>query len=277
LELQVKWPEVNRPEGNRPEGRKAVLRLVNLTRTYSQGGRELRVLNGASADLYEGETVALVGPSGAGKSSLLHIAGLLEKPQGGSVILDGQDCVVLSDRERTRIRRAEMGFVYQFHHLLPEFTALENVVLPQMIRGLSRSEAEERGAELLSVFGLQQRMRHRPAELSGGEQQRVAIARAVANAPRVLLADEPTGNLDPHTAERVFGQLVHFVRSAGLTALIATHNFELAARMNRVLRLSEGRLIEERPGAAAPLMKPFAAEAPGEPDEKRAPGEPAEV
>jgi lipoprotein-releasing system ATP-binding protein len=231
-----------------PEGKKTVLRLVNLRRTYTQGGRELHVLNGASADLYEGETVALVGPSGAGKSSLLHIAGLLEMPQGGSVILDDQDCVTLSDRGRTHIRRAEMGFVYQFHHLLPEFTALENVVLPQMICGLSRKEAERRGGDLLAVFGLKDRMHHRPAELSGGEQQRVAIARAVANGPRVLLADEPTGNLDPHTAERVFGQLIHYVQTSGLTALIATHNFELAARMNRVLRLSDGVLVEERMG-----------------------------
>jgi lipoprotein-releasing system ATP-binding protein len=241
VELQVK----------KPEGKKAVLRLVDLKRTYVQGGRELHVLDGASADLYEGEAVALVGPSGAGKSSLLHIAGLLEMPQGGSVILDGRDCVTLPDRERTRIRRAEMGFVYQFHHLLPEFTAVENVVLPQMIRGLSRAEAEQRAMELLKVFGLLERAHHRPSELSGGEQQRVAIARAVANAPRILLADEPTGNLDPHTADHVFNQLIRFAGAAGLTALIATHNFELAGRMHRVLRVCDGRLIEERPGRLA--------------------------
>jgi lipoprotein-releasing system ATP-binding protein len=238
LEFQVK----------KPEGKKVVLRLVNLKRTYSQGGRELHVLDGACADLYEGEAVALVGPSGAGKSSLLHIAGLLEKPQGGSVILDQRDCVQLSDRERTRIRRADVGFVYQFHHLLPEFTALENIVLPQMINGLSKSEASMRAAELLTAFGLKERMHHRPSELSGGEQQRVAIARAVANAPRILLADEPTGNLDPHTADHVFNQLIQFVQKAGLTALIATHNYELAARMNRVLRLCDGRLVEEKMG-----------------------------
>jgi lipoprotein-releasing system ATP-binding protein len=187
----------------------------------------------------------LVGPSGSGKSSLLHMIGLLEKPGGGRVILNGVDCAGLNDAERTNIRRTEIGFVYQFHNLLPEFSALENVVLPQMIAGLPRRIAEQRGRELLQSFGLEGRVSHRPAELSGGEQQRVAIARAVANGPRVLLADEPTGNLDPSTAERVFAELLRFVRASGVAALMATHNLDLARRMDRVLKLEDGLLIEE--------------------------------
>ena len=222
------------------------LHLQDLRRSYAQGSRVIEVLKGATASLYPGETVALLGPSGAGKSTLLHIAGLLERPDGGVVVIDGVDCVKLGDSERTRMRRAEIGFVYQFHHLLPEFSALENIVLPQLILGLPRKEAEERGKQLLDSLGVGERSDHRPSQLSGGEQQRVAIARAVANGPRLLLADEPTGNLDPPTAERVFEQLLTLVRESGVAALIATHNLELAARMNRTLRLMDGILVEEQ-------------------------------
>jgi lipoprotein-releasing system ATP-binding protein len=222
------------------------LHLQDLQRSYSQGSRIIEVLKGATASLYSGEAVALLGPSGAGKSTLLHIAGLLERPDGGAVVIDGVDCVKLGDSERTRMRRSEIGFVYQFHHLLPEFSALENIVLPQLILGLSRAEAEERASQLLDSLGIAERGDHRPAQLSGGEQQRVAIARAVANGPRLLLADEPTGNLDPPTAERVFEQLLSLVRRSGVAALIATHNLELAARMDRTLRLKEGLLVEEQ-------------------------------
>jgi lipoprotein-releasing system ATP-binding protein len=221
------------------------LRLERLERGYTQGNRRIEVLKGASASFFPGETVALLGPSGAGKSTLLHIAGLLERPDKGAVIINGVECGKLSDSEQTRMRRMEVGFVYQFHHLLPEFSALENVVLPQLILGLTREKAEERGRELLKSLGLDERWDHRPAELSGGEQQRVAIARAVANDPRVLLADEPTGNLDPPTAERVFEQLLTLVRRSGVAAVIATHNLDLAARMDRILRLSDGLLINE--------------------------------
>jgi lipoprotein-releasing system ATP-binding protein len=204
------------------------------------------VLKGATASLYPGEAVALLGPSGAGKSTLLHIAGLLERPDGGAVVINGVDCVKLGDSDRTRMRRAEIGFVYQFHHLLPEFSALENVVLPQLILGLSRVEAEERARQLLDSLGIAERADHRPAQLSGGEQQRVAIARAVANGPGLLLADEPTGNLDPPTAERVFEQLLSLVRQSGVAVLIATHNLDLAARMDRILRLMDSILVEEQ-------------------------------
>jgi lipoprotein-releasing system ATP-binding protein len=222
-----------------------VLHLERLERAYTQGNRRIDVLKGTSASFYAGETVALLGPSGAGKSTLLHIAGLLERPDRGSVLINGVDCGKLSDNDQTRMRRMEVGFVYQFHHLLPEFSALENVVLPQLILGLSRSEAETRGKELLTSLGLEERWDHRPAQLSGGEQQRVAIARAVANDPKVLLADEPTGNLDPPTAERVFQQLLKLVRQSGVAAVVATHNLDLAARMDRTLRLMDGVLIEE--------------------------------
>ena len=222
------------------------LHLQDLQRAYAQGSRVIEVLKGATASLYAGETVALLGPSGAGKSTLLHIAGLLERPDSGAVVINGVDCVKLGDSERTRMRRSEIGFVYQFHHLLPEFSALENIVLPQLILGLSRAEAEERASQLLDSLGIAERGDHRPAQLSGGEQQRVAIARAVANGPRLLLADEPTGNLDPPTAERVFEQLLSLVRQSGVAALIATHNLELAARMDRTLRLKEGLLVEEQ-------------------------------
>jgi lipoprotein-releasing system ATP-binding protein len=222
-----------------------VLRLERLERAYTQGNRRIEVLKGASASFFPGETVALLGPSGAGKSTLLHIAGLLERPDGGQVLINGVDCGRLSDNDQTRMRRMEVGFVYQFHHLLPEFSALENVVLPQLILGLSRKEADARAKDLLSSLGLAERWDHRPAQLSGGEQQRVAIARAVANGPKVLLADEPTGNLDPPTAERVFEQLLKLVRQSGVAAVVATHNLDLAARMNRTLRLTDGLLIEE--------------------------------
>jgi lipoprotein-releasing system ATP-binding protein len=222
-----------------------VLRLERLERSYTQGSRRIDVLRRTSGSFYPGETVALLGPSGAGKSTLLHIAGLLERPDKGSVVINGLDCGSLSDKEQTRIRRMEVGFVYQFHHLLPEFSALENVVLPQLILGLTRDQAETRGKEILKSLGLEERWDHRPAQLSGGEQQRVAIARAVANDPKLLLADEPTGNLDPHTAERVFEQLLKLVRQSGVAAVVATHNLDLAGRMDRTLRLMEGVLIEE--------------------------------
>ena len=225
----------------------AVLKLEGLQRSFKQGEREIRVLSGASAELFPGEAVALVGPSGAGKSTMLHIAGLLESPDQGSVMIAGRDCAKLDDGERTRIRRAEMGFIYQFHQLLPEFSALENVALPQMIMGRSRAEAGARATELLSGMGLGQRLDHRPAQLSGGEQQRTAICRALANKPRLILADEPTGNLDPKTSELVFQELIGLFKREGVAALIATHNLELASRMDRVLRLENGLLIEVAP------------------------------
>jgi len=221
-----------------------VLFLHGVERYYRQGDETLHVLNGIELALWGGQSVALVAPSGAGKSTLLHIAGLLEQPDHGDVYIEGRSTVILADHERTRIRRNEIGFVYQSHHLLPEFTALENVLLPQMIRGLSRSEATTRASELLEYLGLGGRLSHRPAELSGGEQQRVAIARAVANAPRILLADEPTGNLDLHTAEHVFRALTQLVKASGLAAIIATHNMDLAARMDRRVTLREGTIVE---------------------------------
>ncbi|WEX07540.1 ABC transporter ATP-binding protein [Chelativorans sp. AA-79] len=222
----------------------SVLELKSVDRHYVQGPNRLTILKGADFALTSGEMVALVAPSGTGKSTLLHIAGLLEHPDGGDVIVNGQSCSGLSDDRRTAIRRGEIGFVYQFHHLLPEFTALENVMMPQLIAGLSQPEAKERAAQLLAYMKLGPRAEHRPSELSGGEQQRVAIARAVANAPLVLLADEPTGNLDPATAGYVFDALEALVRHSGLAALIATHNEELAARMDRRVTLSEGRVVD---------------------------------
>ena len=225
----------------------AVLELKDLMRTFHQGSREIRVLNGASAALMPGQAVALVGPSGAGKSTLLHIAGLLEHADSGQVLINGRNCMGMSDDERTRVRRAEMGFVYQFHQLLPEFSALENVAIPQMIQGRTRRQAQDRARELLTSLGLGARVEHRPAELSGGEQQRTAIARALANSPRLLLADEPTGNLDPTTSEHVFGEMITMIERTGVAALIATHNLELARRMHRVLRLDSGLLRELTP------------------------------
>jgi lipoprotein-releasing system ATP-binding protein len=221
-----------------------ILFLHGVERHYRQGDEMLDILTGAELAVWPGQSVALVAPSGAGKSTLLHIAGLLEHPDGGDVYIDGQPTSGRSDAERTRIRRSEIGFVYQSHRLLPEFSAVENVMLPQMIRGLSKREARRRGAELLSYLGLRERILHRPAELSGGEQQRVAIARAVANAPRILLADEPTGNLDLHTADHVFGVLLQLVRSSGLATIIATHNMELAARMDRRVTIRDGLVVE---------------------------------
>jgi lipoprotein-releasing system ATP-binding protein len=228
-----------------------VLQLLELTRTFRQGDREIPVLKGASAELYPGQAVALVGPSGAGKSTLLHIAGLLETPDAGRVIVNGADCSRLGDTERTRVRRIEMGFVYQFHQLLPEFTALENVLMPQMIRGVGRRAGEARAKRLLGMLGLAERLDHRPAQLSGGEQQRTAIARALANAPKLLLADEPTGNLDPTTSAHVFHELLELIQHTGVAALMATHNLALAKRMHRVLRLEHGVLIETNPATVA--------------------------
>jgi len=221
----------------------AALALVDIQRRYAQAGNSLHVLKGASLTLRPGEAVALVGPSGAGKSTLLHVAGLLEPPDSGAVMIDGQDGGKLGDAARTLLRRRALGFVYQFHHLLPEFSALENVIIPQMIAGRSRREAAIRAGELLANVGLSQRADHRPGRLSGGEQQRVAIVRAIANAPRVLLADEPTGNLDPGTAAGVYTTLMKLVRETGLAVLMATHNPELAARMDRIVRLQDGLLV----------------------------------
>lgn len=218
------------------------LELRDVYRTFRQGGRTLEVLRGVSLALAKGEVVALVGQSGSGKSTLLHIAGLLERPDAGEVLLDGQSCGRLGDGERTRARRDTLGFVYQFHHLLPEFSAEENVMLPLMIAGQTRGAARERARTLLEPLGLGERLDHRPGQLSGGEQQRVAIARALANAPSVLLADEPTGNLDPRTAAMVFADLVALVQRSGLGALIATHNPDLAAQMDRTLILADGRV-----------------------------------
>jgi lipoprotein-releasing system ATP-binding protein len=227
--------------------RPAVLKLDRLVRTFRQGERRIEVLAGASAELHPGEAVALVGPSGAGKSTLLHIAGLLETPDGGHVYVNGRDCSNMNDQERTRVRRVEMGFIYQFHQLLPEFSALENVVIPQLINGRGRKRAALHARNLLATLGLAERVDHRPAELSGGEQQRTAIARALANRPRLILADEPTGNLDPHTAQHVFESLLSLIRGTGLAALIATHNLDLARRMDRVLRMADGQLVEVAP------------------------------
>jgi len=216
-----------------------------IRRSFTQGATRLDVLRGASLSLAAGEIVALVGPSGAGKSTLLHIAGLLERPDGGEVVIGGTPCGKLGDGERTRLRRERLGFIYQFHHLLPEFSALENVVLPQMIAGVGRAAARDRARELLARLGIEPRADHRPGQLSGGEQQRVAIARAMANRPAVLLADEPTGNLDPATADAVFDELLELVRHTGLAALIATHNPLLAQRMDRVLAMDDGIVVEQ--------------------------------
>jgi lipoprotein-releasing system ATP-binding protein len=223
---------------NDPGG--TVLRLKDVRRSFKQGAARLEVLRGVSLGVKPGELVALVGPSGCGKSTLLHIAGLLEQADGGEIWIGGKNGAALADDQRSALRRDSMGFVYQYHHLLREFSALENIVVPQMIAGRPRAEARSRAGELLGLVGLAKRATHRPAELSGGEQQRVAIARALANKPQLLLADEPTGNLDEHTADEVFGVLLRLVRDAGLAALIATHNTALAARMDRRLTLHEG-------------------------------------
>jgi len=222
----------------------APLRLDRITRVYKQAGRELVVFRDISLTLKRGEIAALVGQSGAGKSSLLHIAGLLEEPTEGEVFIEGKAASHLPERGRTELRRETLGFVYQFHHLLPEFTALENVAMPRRIAGFSRDEAAKEAKRLLAMVGLAERVDHRPSQLSGGEQQRVAIARALANSPRVLLADEPTGNLDPRTADGVFDVLISLVRSENLSALIATHNYALSDKMDRTLQLDKGALIE---------------------------------
>ena len=222
----------------------AALDLVRVVRTFRQGGETVEVLRGVNLRVNAGEIVALVGPSGAGKSTLLHLAGLLEAPDTGMVRIAGEDTGGMNDDARTRMRRNNIGFVYQYHHLLPEFSALENIVVPQIIAGLGRRKARGRAMELLGALGLADRAKHRPGMLSGGEQQRVAIARALANAPRILLADEPTGNLDPETADKVFAVLLQLTRGAGLAALVATHNRDLASRMDRTLMLDQGAVTE---------------------------------
>jgi lipoprotein-releasing system ATP-binding protein len=231
-------------------GPRPVLRLQAVERYYREGEGRLTVLNAADLSIFPGELVALVAPSGAGKSTLLHLAGLLERPNAGEVIIGGRPTGKLSDADRTMFRRLHIGFVYQFHHLLPEFTALENVMMPQLIRGIDRREAGRRSMQLLAYMRVKERATHRPGELSGGEQQRVAIARAVANAPRLLLADEPTGNLDPGTADFVFDGLTRLVRASRLAALIATHNHDLARRMDRVITLIDGKIYEVNRNAA---------------------------
>ena len=223
-----------------------ILALRGVERVYKTEAGELPVLRGVDIDVYPGEVVGLIGPSGSGKSSLLHSAGLLEHPDAGLVALEGRDCSKLSERARTRIRLGTVGFVYQFHHLLPEFSALENVAMPLTIAGKSRREAEARAKELLEGLGLGPRMSHQPAQMSGGEQQRVAIARALANRPKLLLADEPTGNLDPATSSAVFQALYQTCREQGVAALIATHNMELARYMDRVVALKDGHLEAQR-------------------------------
>jgi lipoprotein-releasing system ATP-binding protein len=221
-----------------------ILRLEGITKAYNPGApNEVTVLRGIDLSVAAGEVVALVAPSGAGKSTLLHIAGLLDTPDSGKVSIAGGDMTGKPDSQRTRVRRSEVGFIYQFHHLLPEFTALENIVLPQLANGISRQKAEAHAQDLLARVGISQRAAHRPAALSGGEQQRVAFCRALANTPRLLLADEPTGNLDPTTSDQVFGALMDLVRGTGLSALIATHNLDLAARMDRQIRLDAGQLV----------------------------------
>jgi lipoprotein-releasing system ATP-binding protein len=224
---------------------KATLVLDKIERRYRQGEGALEVLRGASLEIRSGEMVALVAPSGAGKSTLLHVAGLLEKPDSGEVVVEGTATTHLDDAARTRLRRVTIGFVYQFHHLLPEFSAVENVMMPQLIRGLDRAEARRRSLQLLAMLGVEGRALHRPGQLSGGEQQRVAIARSVANAPALLLADEPTGNLDPKTSSAVFQALMAIVKGTGLAALIATHNLVLAEQMDRRVTIQDGQVREQ--------------------------------
>ena len=223
-----------------------VLELKNVYRSFKQGTQNIQVLHGVDLDIEKGEIVALIGPSGAGKSTLLQLAGLLEKPTKGDIYLEGQKMSVLNDAVRTSLRRDYLGFVYQYHNLLADFDAVENVMLPQLIAGVKTKDAEEKAKWLLKKLGLEKRFKHRPAEMSGGEQQRVAIARALANTPKLLLADEPTGNLDPNTAENVFASLIAIVKETGLSALIATHNFDLADRMDRKVKLENGKLIDMR-------------------------------
>ena len=221
----------------------AVLQMQGINRTYGEGKHALTILDDAELSISRGELVALVAPSGAGKSTLLHLAGLLERPDAGSLSIGGVECGQLNDNHRTRMRRLDIGFVYQFHHLLPELDARENVALPQLIAGCSPSQANKRADVLLDHLGIAKRASHRPSELSGGEQQRVAIARAVVNQPKVLLADEPTGNLDPSTSDLVFDALTELVRSTGLAALIATHNHDLAAQMDRTVTIRDNKIV----------------------------------
>lgn len=221
-----------------------VLELKGIERTYHTAAGALRVLRQTDLRIAAGELVGLVGPSGSGKSTLLHTAGLLERPEGGTILLDGIDCMKLNDSGRTGIRRKKIGFVYQFHHLLPEFNAIDNIAMPLMIAGVKKTKAREKASRLLAEMGLEERAFHQPAQLSGGEQQRVAIARALANDPRLVIADEPTGNLDPATTERVFGALIKMVREEGAGVLVATHNLALTQHMDRVLTLQDGQLVD---------------------------------
>ena len=222
----------------------AILSLCDIKKSFKQGSQKLEVLRGVNLDIKQGEIVALIGPSGSGKSTMLQIAGLLETPTSGRILLNNQDCSKQSDAVRTMLRREYLGFVYQYHNLLPDFSALENVVLPQLIAGKKKSLAEDRAKWLLEKMKLDNRLSHRPAELSGGEQQRVAIARALANTPKLLLADEPTGNLDPRTADLVFDALLNIIKETGLAALVATHNMELAKAMDKQVALQNGKLAE---------------------------------
>ncbi|MEO1660165.1 MAG: ABC transporter ATP-binding protein [Pseudomonadota bacterium] len=222
----------------------AVLELRDIVREYKSEAGILKVLEGAQLVLNPGELVGLIGPSGSGKSTLLHTAGLLEKPEGGTVFLEGEDCMALNDKGRTRLRREKLGFVYQFHHLLPEFNARDNVAMPLMVGGLPRRKAREKADALLGEMGLSERLKHQPGQMSGGEQQRVAIARALVNDPRLVIADEPTGNLDPATTQRVFESLIRMARNEGAAVLVATHNMALTAHMDRVLTLKDGKLTD---------------------------------
>ena len=235
---------MNELNGDETTRGQPVLSLEKVERSFRQGRQNLKILRDISLSVRAGEIVALVGPSGAGKSTLLHISGLLESPDAGSIMICGEACANMADDERTSVRRRHLGFVYQHHHLLPEFTALENIVIPQIIAGHHNSDAQDRAREILTWLGLAERETHRPARLSGGEQQRVAIGRAIATGPNLLLADEPTGNLDPQTADEVFDMLLRLARGANLAAVIATHNPGLASRMDRIARLEDGHLVE---------------------------------
>ena len=226
------------------EGDKTALNIENIYRRYQQGNEVLDVLNGVNLEIMPGEMVGLVGQSGSGKSTLLHLAGLLEQPSAGAIFVGGVNCGTLSESERTALRTTDIGFIYQFHHLLPEFTALENVMVPQLIAGLNKTEAINRSKSLLDMVGLSERLNHRPSRLSGGEQQRVAIVRSIANVPRVVLADEPTGNLDPKTSFSVFEQLHEIIRMSNIAMLVATHNIELADKMDRKVSMDKGKIIE---------------------------------
>ena len=237
-------PVAARPAIPAPSPRRTVMSLRDVTRTYEQGAQRLDVFKGANGDIAAGEVVALVGPSGSGTSSLLHICGLLEPPSSGEVTIAGRPASALNEAERTAVRRDEIGFVYQFHHLLPEFSAIENLIVPQMIAGRTKKDAEAHGRKLLDLVGLTERATHRPARLSGGEQQRVAIARALCNRPKLILADEPTGNLDPKTASQVFLLLTEICRAHAVGALIATHNLQLTTKMDRTWLLHDGRLVD---------------------------------